>query len=89
MFGSHELELLPEMFRCRSEEAFRALVERHFDLVYAVPLRETRQPDLAQDVTQAVFMFLMKKGRHPSPEDQSFRMALSSHTLRGGECSSC
>jgi RNA polymerase sigma factor (sigma-70 family) len=54
-----------KLLRCfvetNSQEAFRQLVDSHIDLVYSVCLRETRDPVLAQDVTQAVFLTLFHK----------------------------
>jgi RNA polymerase sigma factor (sigma-70 family) len=56
-----DMELLRDYVRNHSEQAFRTLVERHIDLVYSVALRQTQQPQLAQDVTQAVFIVLVEK----------------------------
>ena len=51
-------ELLNEFTRSRSEEAFRALVDRHVDLVHSVARRVTLNDELARDVSQAVFLKL-------------------------------
>lgn len=56
-----DIELLRDYARNRSDEAFRALVERHINLVYHVALRQTQNAQSAQDVTQAVFIALAKK----------------------------
>jgi RNA polymerase sigma factor (sigma-70 family) len=45
----------------RSPAAFRALMERYFDLVYSTALRRTRSdPAAAQDIAQTVFIDLMR-----------------------------
>ncbi|HUR45676.1 MAG TPA: sigma-70 family RNA polymerase sigma factor, partial [Candidatus Saccharimonadales bacterium] len=56
-----DMELLREYARNNAEPAFRALVERHLNMVHAVALRETAHPHLAEDVTQAVFIVLAQK----------------------------
>ena len=55
------MELLRDYVRDHSEQAFRKLVERHINVVYAVALRQTGHPQLAEDVTQAVFVVLAEK----------------------------
>jgi len=45
----------------KSEAAFEALVKRHVDMVYATALRQARDPHLAQDISQAVFLLLARK----------------------------
>src|SRR6185295_7458339 len=58
---ANDMELLREYVRDQSEQAFRLLVERHVNMVHAVALRQTANAQLAEDVTQAVFIVLAEK----------------------------
>ena len=56
-----DLVLLEQYAAGRSEQAFAAIVRRYAGFVYAAALRQARDPHLAEDVAQAVFVDLSRK----------------------------
>jgi RNA polymerase sigma factor (sigma-70 family) len=56
-----DMDLVRQYARCKSEEAFAALVSRHVSLVHSVALRHVRDAHLAEEITQTVFLILARK----------------------------
>lgn len=63
MQAMDDLELLREYATRDSQPAFETLVLRHVNLVYSAALRWVREPDLAREVTQTVFIILAQESR--------------------------
>src|SRR6185295_7906986 len=53
-----DIQLLHRYAIQNSEDAFSEVLERHLPLVYSAALRQVRSPELAQEVSQSVFVEL-------------------------------
>ena len=60
MMPTTDLQLLKTFAADASEDAFAELTRRHVDLVYSVALRQVRSPQLAEEISQSVFIDLSK-----------------------------
>ncbi len=64
----NDWELLQGWARERSDAAFGELVRRYLNLVYNSALRRVGEPELARDISQAVFLALAQKAHQLNPK---------------------
>jgi RNA polymerase sigma factor (sigma-70 family) len=62
-----DLELLGRYTRLHIEDAFSEVVRRHVAFVYSAALRQVRSPQLAEEVTQSVFIDLARQAAMLTP----------------------
>jgi RNA polymerase sigma factor (sigma-70 family) len=65
---SDDMDLIRAYATSQSELAFATLVARHVNLVYSAALRQVRDPQLAGEITQTVFILLTRKAAKLSPQ---------------------
>lgn len=61
MLQAEDTDLLRNYIAEKSDDAFAALVSKHLGLVYSAALRQVRDPHLAQEVAQTVFVLFSRK----------------------------
>ncbi len=65
--STDDQELIRDYAADGSQAAFTALVNRYVDLVYTAARRQVQSPDLAEEVTQTVFIALARHARELKP----------------------
>ncbi|EEF62505.1 putative RNA polymerase, sigma 70 family subunit [Pedosphaera parvula Ellin514] len=65
---SDDMTLVREFAQSNSEKAFTTLVSRHINLVYSVALRHVRDPHMAEEITQGVFILFARKAKSLNPK---------------------
>ena len=62
-----DAQLLRDYAEAKSEDAFTELVRRHLNLVYSAALRQVHAPQLAEEISQSVFVDLAGAAKRLQP----------------------
>ena len=81
MQAMDDMALLREYAARNSEAAFEELVTRRIGFVYSAALRQVRDPHLAEEITQAVFIILAQKAGKISGQNHFDRLAVQDHAI--------
>src|SRR5712692_10940361 len=63
-----DMELVREYAAYQSEQAFETLLSRNVGLVHSAALRQVCDPNLAEEITQSVFIILARKAGSLHPK---------------------
>jgi RNA polymerase sigma factor (sigma-70 family) len=66
--NAEDCQLIKEYTEKQSDAAFEKLVDRYVNLVYSAAIRQVKDPHLAEEITQTVFIILARKAKTLGPK---------------------